>query len=265
MNYKTVHLTFLLSFFISTVTIGQTIRVEGNIYDKTNYVPIPKVNVYTASGNISYSDSSGKYSIVALSERDSIWFSYEGKSTKKYLVDTIYNTAHFDLSIHVTSPLKNYLPTVVVRTNKDFNYYLDSIENRKEYAKIFNPDKGGVRLTQAQPGTFGIGLDFDAIVDAFKFKQNKRKEIYKKWITEEEQYNYVKHRYTPTLVAKLTKLSNEELKQFMDIYRPNYYMLTQMDDWDLGIYIQNCLKEYKGIKATPKSRTRTNIFAEPED
>ena len=54
------------------------------------------------------------------------------KKTKGYPVDTISNLYNFEIALYVDAA---WLPAVKV---KNSNYKLDSLQNRQEYAKVFN-------------------------------------------------------------------------------------------------------------------------------
>lgn len=230
-------------------------RLEGKVYDQTHYIPVPNVEVFTSSGNRTITDSIGNYNIPIAGKNDSIWFGYNGKNTMKYPIDTIRYIYQFNVGLSVKSPLKDdkhWLSPVTVYAN---TYRQDSIQNRIAYDKIFHPDKGGFRLGQAPSGTFGVGVDIDALINSFRFAYNKRQDMYRQNIIDEEQYRYVNHRFTKKLVSDLTQLDSTDITVFMKEYRPDYFSLTMMNDADLGKYIENAMKTYM----TRKNR----IFNDP--
>lgn len=232
-------------------------RIEGKIYDETHYVPIPNVEVLTSSGYKTMTDSIGNYNIRVNGKNDSIWFNYKGKNTLKYPVDTVKYTYQFNVGLSVKSPLpndKHWLTPVTVYTN---TYRQDSIANRLAYDKIFHPDKGGFRLGQAPEGTFGVGVDLDALINSFRFAYNKRQEMYKQNIIDEEQYQYINHRFTKKLVSDLTQMDSSDIDIFMKEYRPDYYSLTLMNEVALGKYIENAQKTY----IAKKNRIYNDPFA----
>lgn len=254
---RSVYILFFLLPFLCTNSFAQN-RIEGKIYDETHYVPIPKVEVMTSSGYRTVTDSIGNYNIQVKGKSDSIWFSYNGKNTLKYPVDTVKYTYQFNVGLSVKSPLandKHWLTPVTVYTN---TYRQDSLANRIAYDKIFHPDKGGFRLGEAPQGTFGVGIDLDALINSFRFAYNKRQEMYKQNIIEEEQYQYVNHRFTKKLVSDLTQLDSSDLDIFMKEYRPDYYSLTLMNDIAFGKYIENAKNAY----LARKNRVFNDPFAE---
>ena len=233
-------------------------RIEGRIYDETHYVPIPNVEVHTSAGYKTTTDSAGNYNIPVNGKNDSIWFRYNGKNTLKYPIDTVKYTYQFNIGLSIKSPLaneKHWLSPVTVRNR---TYRQDSLENRITYEKIFHPDKGGFRLGQAPEGTFGVGIDLDALINSFRFAYNKRQEMYRQNIIDEEQYKYVNYRFNRKLVSELTQLDSTDLDIFMKEYRPDYFSLTQMNDVTLGKYIEEARNSY----LSKKNRVFNNPFAQ---
>jgi hypothetical protein len=221
------------------------VTISGTIYDITARTPIESVAVLSTSGRGAITDSLGHYAIT-VRKTDSIWFSMIGKTTMKFPVDTISNPLSFDLMIHLHSA---DLPEVKVRNHY---YKLDSLENRKEYAKIFNFRKPTLRLSENtgyNPGGLTVGFDLDEIINMFRFKRNRQIEMFQRRLLQQEQDAYIDHRFTKLFVRKLTNLESPELEVFMRLYRPNYELLQQFNDLEFGYYIELSFSEYKRKKA----------------
>src|SRR4030095_8037091 len=99
-------------------------------------------------------DSLGNYNI-SVTETDSIYFSYLNKPTSKFPVKAIPNIYSFDISLHV--PISE-LPVVKVKMP---NYHMDSLQNRRDYEKIFNYHKPGIGLSTSPMGSGGAGVGLD--------------------------------------------------------------------------------------------------------
>lgn len=204
--------------------------------------PLDAVTVQTSSGRFSISDSVGKYSIE-VNKNDSIWFSYLNKQTMRYPIDTIAHPQSFDIALYVDV---RWLPDVKVATK---NYRQDSIQNRQDYAKAFNYRKPGLRLSESPastyvPGSLTAGFDLDAIINSFKFRQNRQMLAFQQRLIQQEHDKYVDHRYTKYLVKRLTHLDGKQLDDFMNAYRPSYEEVLRMNDLELGYYIELCYKDY---------------------
>jgi len=237
-------LVFICCFTGSNLFAQQYVTLSGTVYDISARRPLEAVAVLSTSGRGTVTDSLGHYSFTVKS-KDSVWFSLIGKSTQKYPVDTISNTSGFDIMIHVKSA---DLPEVKVRNNY---YRLDSIQNRKDYAKVFDFKKPGIRLSNNptyNPGGVSVGFDLDEIINLFRFKRNRQLLSLQNRLLQQEQDKYIDHRFSKAFVRKLTKLEPPELDSFMANYRPNYYTLQTMNDLELGYYIEKCFEAYKTYK-----------------
>jgi hypothetical protein len=221
--------------------VAQFITIRGTVYDISARRPIEAVAVLSNSGRSAYTDSAGRYLITVL-QHDSIWFSLIGKSTRKYAVDTIANTDNFNVMIHI---YVSELPEVKVRNSY---YKYDSLMNRRDYAKIFNYKKPGISLSKDpgyNPGGLTVGFDLDAIINMFRTKYNRSILTLQQRLIEQEHEKYVNHRFSKQFVRKITQLQSPELDSFMKRYRPEYDVVTTLNDLELGYYIQQCFEQYK--------------------
>ncbi len=254
----------LILFFYCVVCIliqnanAQNVKLSGTVYDYFNKKPLDAVTVQTSTGSKTITDSTGKF-VIMVSKEDSVWFSYLSKNTQKYPVDTISDLSNFEVALYVAA---NWLPAVKVRNS---NYTFDSLQNRLEYAKVFNFRKPGLKLSSPSPssyvpGSVTAGLDLDELINIFRFKRNRQLLSMQERLIEEEQDKYINHRFTKYLVHKLTPLSGYELDSFMAIIKPSYELLQTMNDIELGYYIQQCYKIYEN-----KNRTNNNLFLKKEE
>lgn len=220
------------------------VTISGTVYDISAKTPIEAVAVISTSGRGTVTDSLGKY-ILTVRSTDSIYFKLLNKETMRYPIDTIRNLDAFNIMIHVRAV---ELPEVKVR-NK--NYRLDSLQNRKDYAKYFDFKKPGIRLSTNpgfNPGGLTVGVDLDELINMFRFKRNRSLEALQKRLIQQEEDKYIDHRYTKQFVRKITKLQSPELESFMQIYRPNFELTKMFNDLELGYYIEKCFDQYKALK-----------------
>jgi hypothetical protein len=210
--------------------------VKGTVYDITQKIPLSSVTVLSNSGPQTITDSVGNYKII-VDEKDSIYFSYLGKRSPWFPVKDISYPLSFEVSLRVYAP---DLPDIFITKQ---SYTEDSLQNRRDYAKIFdfhNPKMG----TSTTPDGGGVGLDLDALINAFRFGYNKRQNGYRRFFEWEEQEKYVDHRFNSLLLKRLTGLTDAQLPAFVKQYRPTFEFLEGMSDVDLGTYIQKCKKDY---------------------
>lgn len=218
-------------------------EIQGSVFDITQKIPLSGVSVLSSSGNGTQTDSIGFYHI-RVSAVDSIWFSYLGKATPKYPVHTIQNPAAFDISIQVSAI---ELPGVTV---KKPSYRFDSLQNRREYEKVFNYRKPGLRTSSLSPGSLGAGagVDLTELINVFRFRRSRNMKFLQGWLIKEEQEKYIDHRFNKLFVRKLTGLEGPGLDHFMKYYRPDYEFVVIMNDAELGLYILECYKDYNNPK-----------------
>ena len=237
---KILIVLLLVGFTFPIVSFSQCVTISGTVYDITKKTPVEYVSVLSNHGKGTSTDSTGHYEIT-LRETDSIYFSFLNKPTPKYAVKNIQNTDAFNISIQKKI---GELPDITI---KQRNYKLDSMRNRDEYAKIFNYKKPGIGIT-INPG-MAAGLDLDEFIRMFQFKRNRRMLSFQKRLLMEEQEKYVNHRFSKTLVKKLTNLNSPQLDSFMVEYRPTLMMVQQMNDLELGQFVIEAFKYYKsGVK-----------------
>ena len=231
---------------------AQLVTISGTVYDITARRPLEAVGVMSSSGRGTITDSTGKYTIT-VRVKDSIWFSLIGKTTVKFPVDTISNLENFNVMIHLRA---TELPEVKVRNNY---YKFDSLQNRKDYAKIFEFKKPGLRLSNNpnyNPGGLTVGFDLDEIINMFRFKRNRSLLSLQKRLIDQEQEAYVNHRFSKQFVRKITKLQSPELDTFMNRYRPEYELVQLLNDLELGYYIEQNFEQYKSAKYNWKGSLR---------
>lgn len=221
---------------------AQTYIIRGMVYDSSRNYPLEAVSVLSTSGRGTITNAEGYYEI-AVSERDSIWFSYLNKPTIKFPVIKIANPMGFDISLHVSIPT---LKEVKLRPK---NYKQDSIQNRIDYAKIFNYEKP--KLKPSIIGS-GVGFDLDEIINMFRFRRNRSMASFQKRLLLEEQDKFIDHRFNKALVRRLTLLESPALDSFMRLYRPSYTFTKMAGDYEFQYYIKTAFLRFRqGLRPEP--------------
>ena len=195
------------------------------------------VSVLSTSGRGTITNAEGHYEIE-VTEKDSIWFSYLNKPTIKFPVLNIRNPLGFDISLQVNVPV---LREVKIRPR---DYKLDSIQNRIDYAKIFNYRKPGLKVNTSNYGA-GVGFDLDEIINVFRFKRNRSLASFQRRLLQEEQDKFVDHRFNKALVRRLTSLTEPALDSFMRIFRPAYRFTLLAGDYDFQKFIKDSYIRFK--------------------
>lgn len=191
----------------------------------------------SSSGNGTITNSDGFYEIE-VTETDSIWFSYLNKSTIKYAVLKIPNPMQFDISLQVNVTVMKEVKIIPK------NYRQDSLQNRMDYAKIFNYKKPALKTVTPQYGA-GMGFDLDEIINMFRFRRNRSMASFQQRLLLEEQDKFVSYRFNKALVRRLTLLDGAELDSFMLLFRPSFTFTKIAGDYEFRLYIKQAFYRFK--------------------
>ena len=225
-----------VAFLAGSRAFGQEVTIHGTVYNMYRTKPLDGVSVMSTSGRGTATDSNGNYALV-VDLKDSISFSYLGKATMKYPIKEINYYSGFDISLHV-DPVE--LKEIRVTPK---NYRDDSIQNRKDYEKIFDYKKPGFKITDGSGG-LGAGVDLNSLIEMFERNKINRTKAFQRRLEDEEQDKYVDHRFARSVVLKITHLEGDELDSFMMRYRPSYAFCKKATDYDLYDYIKLAFSEY---------------------
>ncbi len=241
--YITLFITGSLLFSAAPAS-AQIYKITGTVYDSSRNFPMEAVSVLTTSGKGTMTNSEGQYSIEVF-EKDSVWFSYLNKPTMKFPVLKIINPFAFDISLQVSVPV---LKEVKVRPR---DYKRDSIQNRLDYAKVFNYQKPKLKVVTPQYGA-AMGFDLDEIINMFRFRRNRSMAAFKERLLQEEKDKFIDHRFNKALVRRLTLLDSTRLDSFMRVFRPSLVFTQIATDYEFQEYIKIALYRYKrGLPPDP--------------
>jgi len=222
-------------------TVSAQYVVKGTVFDSSHRYRIEAVTVVSTGGRMTMTDSLGRYQI-AVGEKDSIWFSYLGKPTPKYPVLKMVDVTQFDLALRLKSDV---MKEVIVRNR---SYRQDSIQNRKDYAKVFDFHRPNVEsLTSIGPT--GAAIDLDELIRVFQFRKNKSMEKFKERLEEQERQKFIDHRFNKALVRRLTNLDGSNLDVFMLRFRPSYAFTLTASEYDFQMYIKRCFELFNSSKS----------------
>lgn len=218
---------------------GQDVTVHGVVYNAYGTMPLQAATVSSTSGRSTVTDSNGNYVIVA-PRADSIWFSYLGRSTRRFPVRDIDPGAGFYVSLQV-DPVVLKEAKVTPR-----DYRADSLQNRKDYEKYFNYKRPKALPTPGiSGGGLGVSINIDTLIMMFQFNKIRRAKAFQKRLIYDEHEKYVDHRFARSVVLKITHLEGDELDSFMVQYRPSYEFCVRATDYDLDEYIKLAFRQYQ--------------------
>ena len=230
--------------FIFPEAYGQKVTLKGTVYDSTGTYPIELVSVLTSGGGGTVTNSYGDYTIT-VNESDSVWFSYLNKPTRKFAVKNIKTPFSFNISLQTYIPI---LPEAKIRNR---NYRQDSLQNREDYAKIFNYQKPGLSTVTSSNGT--AGFDLDGIINSFRFRRNKQMLSFQNRLITEEHNTYVLHRFSKSLIRRITQETDDSvIDKFIALYQPSYLFTSLANDYTFHKYIKDSYERFKlGLLPTP--------------
>ena len=79
---------------------------------------------------------------------------------------------------------------------------------------------------------------------------------FQKRLIEEEEDNFIDHRFNRSVVKKITRFDDNDLDSFMVKYKPSYEFCKTTTDYEFYDYIKLAAKEYKSVRT--KSDIRKN-------
>lgn len=217
--------------------------VRGTVLDSSRTYPVQSVTVLATNGAGTATNAAGNYQLN-VGAKDSIWFSYLGKPTRKFPVGQISDITQFDIALQINVPV---LAEVKIRPR---NYKLDSLQNREDYAKIFNFRKPNLEsMTSIGPG--GAGIDINELIRVFQFKKNKSTMRFQERLLQQERDKFIDHRFNKALVRRLTNLDSVALDRFMQVYRPDFEFAAYTPDYQFQLYIKESAAKFKAGSNTP--------------
>lgn len=235
--------------------LAQDYTVKGYVFDSSRNYPMEAVSVQSSSGRGTVTNTDGYYQI-RVTENDSIWFSYLGKSTQKFPVLRIVNPWQFDIALQVNVPV---LREVKIRPR---NYRQDSLQNRQDYAKVFNFRKPTLKTVTPQYGV-GMGFDLQEIINMFRFRRNRSMLAFQDRLLREEEEKYIDFRFNKALIRRLTLLEPPQLDSFMRVFRPSYIFSKEADDYQFRLYIKQAHYRFRyGLAPDPQYTERLSPVEE---
>lgn len=231
-----------LLIFLTASSLHAQFTISGTVFDSSKINFVENVRVVSTGGMFSITDSLGKYSIMA-NENDSLIFYYNNKPTQKFAVKTIFDPSRFNISLHVNARGKYHVLNEVVIFSK--SYKEDSLENRQNYASVYDYKKPGLSTSIAPGG--GVGADLNELINVFRFKRNKRLRAFQHRLEEQEQEKYINYRFNKIFVKRITGLEGNLLDTFLVWYRPTYEFARNSNELIFNQYILSAYYQFQKL------------------
>jgi hypothetical protein len=215
----------LLLCFSSIPCFAQSI-IQGVVKRKVadssgSLVVVRNVNANTYT----YTDSVGNFSIT-VHKGDLIEFTNVSLETARVRITNEKNPKFYYIEMR---PKVKELGAVVARGKSD--YTTDSLNTINTYKTVF-----------AKPlfEDYNLGA---GIMASLSRKQREEWEFRQKSVWWEQQ-KYIDYKFGERPIGKMTGLSEEKLREFIQIYKPSYYDLRQMNEYRYLYYIKSSLAEF---------------------
>ncbi|MDB5130634.1 MAG: hypothetical protein JWR02_383 [Mucilaginibacter sp.] len=230
---------FLCLFILSVKGYAQERTASGIVFDKNTKDRIASVSVRNlATGLVVYNNLKGEFKINAR-PGDQLIF-----SKQEFQPDTLKVLNSAAIAVYL-------MPSTIRLKQVTIHDTLLSPEKRlaatkADYSKIYGSLAYNDFLTT--PSSGGAGLSIDALYNAFS-KSGRNAEHLRQIIENDYQQNVIDFRFNRTTVASITGLKDERLTQFMQRYRPGYYLTKTATDYE---FIASIKANYKRFVRNPR-------------
>jgi hypothetical protein len=232
-------------------------HINGLIIDKATGLPVPNA-VVKKGYSIQLSSASGDFVLSNTHFGDTIRVTIVGYKPYK----TVIGMVRKDTMMVYLEENSIMLNNVTVNSRHD--YQRDSINARKEFAKVFaykSPTISDAFLKvdpyaehhddfiYATNSTASlVGISLGSVIGLFTNNESPESRL-NRLAGRSEELTYVDRRFSKGKITAITKFTGEELAAFMDRYRPSITQIRQMSDYDIIVYIKKCYAEYMKNKS----------------
>lgn len=213
---KKVYIIILL--LLAGIGLHAQVLVKGTVYEAGSGIKIPDVFVKDMSNKqIAISDDAGKFGIKTETGHLLIF------SAPNYVADTLYVT---DLN-----PKRVELKTITISLREvNITAKRLAFDPHKEYPDVYEKSK----VYPLSPSSW-FGKD----------ARNARR--LKRYFVHEQQERHVDEVFTRGYVSSIIPLKDDDLENFMTMYRPTYAFITSNNRESLAVYINDSYKKYMAL------------------
>jgi hypothetical protein len=225
---------FLIFCTLSARVFAQQKPVEGIVFDRDSKDRIAKVNIVNATtGKSVYNSLKGEFSIEA-QPGDVLIF-----SKPDHFNDTLKVKSADALAVYMKRSsimLKEvYIRDTLLTPEKQF------AATKRDFTKIYGSEYSQSLLSVA-PG-LGAGIGIDALYNAFS-RSGRNAAKLRETIEKDYHQQEIDYRFNRPFVASVTRLRDQQLTDFMQRYRPGYYMVKTTTDYEFIASIKANLRRF---------------------
>ena len=194
--------------------------LTGNILENVNIK-----NIFSQRGMTIKSD--GQFSIE-VKKGELLEFSKVGFQTVRVRIQSEKEPDFYKI---VMDKVPITLREVDIR-GKPLDFKKDSIRYRETYNIVMSKQRKD-------------DIDMRSMPLAMLSKKNRQEWAFQKMYDKWEEEKYIDYVFNDKLVKRITYLDNEDLKRFMDYYRPSYEFLRNVSEYEYLDYIKSCYYQFK--------------------
>jgi len=234
-TFATVRLKYFLFFLLSSFLHplhAQTL-IRGEVVDFANNGFLANVNVrniYTLKGMTIGAD--GKFEIE-VKKGELIELSKLGYKTLRIRITSEKEPSYYKL---VMSKAPIQLREVDIK-GKQLDFTSDSVEYRKTYEVVLRKER------KEEVNIMALPL-------AMLSKKNREEWAFQKMYDAWEREKFIDYTFNEKLVNKITYLEGEDLKYFMNNFRPSYEFLRSASTYEYLSYIKYCYNLFSRTRKT---------------
>ncbi|WP_175538895.1 peptidase associated/transthyretin-like domain-containing protein [Mucilaginibacter polytrichastri] len=236
--------SWFIYFFLFGVVLNASAQqkpVDGVVFDKDSKERIARVNIInTRTKESLYNNLQAEFHLNV--------------KTGDRLIFSKVNYANDTVTVKTLGSILVYLKATSIMLNQvDIHDTLKTPQERlaatkRDYTKIYG-SIGDRDILSFSPGG-GAGISIDALWNIFS-RSGRNAEHLKTVIERDYHENVIDYRFNKTLVANVTGLKEPKLAEFMQRYRPGYYMVVTASDYD---FIASIKANYHRYMRNPTRR-----------
>ncbi|OYD45478.1 hypothetical protein CHU00_10955 [Sphingobacterium cellulitidis] len=213
--------------------------LEGIVYDKDTKRRLGEVQIRNLNTQkYIYNDARGEFR-TSVKTGDVLVFKKIG-----YFSDTLVYNNNAVLIVNLKENVAQ-IETVTVVGRKSPDEVLAEI--KRDYGKAFELSTPGDLFSV---GRTGAGLNINSLYNMVS-KEGKNARRFTQFIGKLHEENIIDFNFTPELVRSLVGLEGDELKVFMQLFRPTYEFVSTANYYQMVKYIKS---KYEVFKLHPNLR-----------
>lgn len=225
---------FLLLAVMALNGFSQDKPLEGIIFDKDSKERLASINIHDINNHLTvYDNLKGEFNIKA-SVGDLLVF-----SRQDYNPDTVKVQSNQPLAVYLVRTAVQLKEVSVHDSLLTPEQHLAKLQD--EYAKVYSPSLNP-DFWATDPYS-GIGISIDAIWNSISREGRDAAALRAQIERDYEQYT-IDYRFNKVLVSRVTGLKGDRLSSFMMRYRPGYYTVKTMTDYEFITMIKANLRRF---------------------